>query len=111
MDHDEAPMSRPRSPEAEPTPAPSEAELSRIAREAVHQPADPRLDRQLARMGLMETPEPAEPGPVQPTGHSVVSASELERLERRLRRIDMTLAFLVAAVVIFALIDEILLFR
>ena len=37
-------MSGPQSPKAEP----NEAELSRIAREAVHQPADPRLDRQLA---------------------------------------------------------------
>ena len=59
-------MSGPQSPKAEPMAAPNEAELSRIAREAVHQPADPRLDRQLARMGVMETAgarrRPAESG-------------------------------------------------
>jgi hypothetical protein len=111
MDHDEAPMIRRRPPEAEPTPAPSEGELSRIAREAVHQPADPRLDRQLARMGLMESPEPAELQPGQPAGHSAVSPSELGRLDRRLRRFEVILVVLVAAVGILALIDVILLLR
>ena len=111
MDHDETPMSRPHSPKAEPIPAPNEGELSRIAREAVHQPPDPRLDRQLARMGVMETSEPAEAQPGQLTSRSVASGSELERLDTKLRRIEMILGALVAAVGILALIEVILLFR
>ena len=39
-----------------PDPATSDAELSRIAREAVRQPPDPRMDRQLAKMGLTDDP-------------------------------------------------------
>jgi len=50
---DDTPEPRPRSPKAEPTSGPTEAELSRIAREAVHQAPDSRLDKQLARMGLL----------------------------------------------------------
>jgi hypothetical protein len=41
-----------------PTDDETAAELSRAAREAVRQQADPRIDRQLARMGL--APEPDE---------------------------------------------------
>ena len=36
------------------------AELSRAAREAVRQPADPRIERQLARMGLAPDDAPGE---------------------------------------------------
>ena len=51
---------------AEPTPEELQAaELSRAAREAVRQPADPRIDRQLARMGLADDEDPPKtaPGP------------------------------------------------
>jgi hypothetical protein len=65
MEHD-SPKGRPRPPKAEPMAAPSEAELSRMAREAVRQPADPRLDKQLAWMGLLDTDEPPEPGAAEP---------------------------------------------
>ena len=91
--------------------APSEGELSRMAREAVRQPPDPRLDRQLARMGLTEPAEPAEPHTGQPTGPSVPSGAELEGLDTRLRRIEVILVALVVAVGILALTVVILLFR
>jgi hypothetical protein len=52
--HADAPERRPGSPKAEPTPQPTEADLSLIAREAVHQPPDARLDKQLIRMGLLD---------------------------------------------------------
>ncbi len=67
MDHEEIAVSRPPSPKAETIAPPSEGELSRIAREAVHQPADPRLDRQLARLGVMDIPAPGVPKPGQPS--------------------------------------------
>ena len=51
------------TPTAEPTPEELQAaELSRAAREAVRQPADPRIERQLARMGLADDEDPAESG-------------------------------------------------
>jgi hypothetical protein len=111
MDHEETSMSRPQSPKAEPMAAPNEAELSRIAREAVHQPADPRLDRQLARLGVMEATEPAEDRPAQAAGRSVVSSAEVERLGTRLRRVEMIVWVLAVAVAILALITVILLVR
>ncbi len=52
------------TPPAEPSPEELQAaELSRAAREAVRQPADPRIDRQLARMGLADDEDPAPNGP------------------------------------------------
>ena len=111
MDHDETPMSRPISPKSESMPTPSEGDLSRIAREAVRQPPDPRLDKQLARMGLTDPSEPAEPRPGRPADPSVVSGSELERLQKELRRIAVILGVLVAAIGILALIEVILLLR
>lgn len=69
---------------AEPTPEELQAaELSRAAREAVRQPADPRIDRQLARMGLAtdEAPPP-EDGARVPA--RVVRAEDLARLEDEL---------------------------
>jgi hypothetical protein len=104
-------MSRPQSPKTEPMAAPNEAELSRIAREAVHQPADPRLDRQLARMGVMEAAAPAEDRPALAAGSSVASSAEVERLGTRLRRVEMILGVLAVAVATLALIAAILLIR
>lgn len=111
MEHDDTPKSRPRSPKAEPTPAPTEGELSRIARAAIRQPPDPRLDKQLARMGLMDTSQPGEPQPGQPTGRSVVIGPELERLRKELRRIEVILWVLVAVIGILAVMVMVLLFR
>ncbi len=48
------------------------AELSRAAREAVRQPADPRIDRQLAWMGLAEE----EPGAGGDGGPAEIVADE-----------------------------------
>jgi hypothetical protein len=111
MDQEETSMSQPQTPKAEPVAAPNEAELSRIAREAVHQPADPRLDRQLARMGVMEGAASAESPPGQVVGRSVESNAEVERLGARLRRIEMIVGVLVVAVAILAVIAVILLVR
>ena len=111
MDDHETSVSGRRSPKAGPVAGPNEAELSRIAREAVHQPPDPRLDRQLARMGVTEASAAAEAQPGQPTSRSIESGSELERLNTKLRRIEVILVAIVAAVGILALIDAILLFR
>jgi hypothetical protein len=104
-------MSQPPSPKAEPMAAPNEAELSRIAREAVHQPADPRLDRQLARMGVMDTADATAGPPAQATSQAVVSSAEVERLGARLRRVEMISGVLAVAVVVLAVIVVIQLVR
>jgi hypothetical protein len=111
MDQEETSVSGPQSPKAEPMAAPNEAELSRIAREAVHQPADPRLDRQLARMGVMETADATAGTPGQAASQSAVSSAEIERLGARLRRVEMIVGLLAAAVVVLAVIAGILLVR
>ena len=89
---------------------PSEAELSRIAREAVHQPADPRLDRQLARLGVMDPPAPgkAEAGLPSP---AVVSDPALERISARLRRVEMLLGVVAVGIAITAVAAVALLLR
>ncbi len=111
MDPAETSSSRSPSPKVDPTAAPNEAELSRIAREAVHQAPDPRLDRQLARLGVGETPEPAPSQPVQAPGPSVVTGAELERLDARLRHMELLVVAVIAVVGILALIEVILLVR
>jgi hypothetical protein len=111
MDQEETSMSQSQSPKAEPVAAPNEAELSRIAREAVHQPADPRLDRQLARMGVMDSAEQAAGPPGQATSQAVVSSAEVERLGVRVRRLETIAGVLAAAVVVLAVILVILLVR
>ena len=74
----------PEAPPTEPTPEELQAaELSRAAREAVRQPADPRIDRQLARMGLAtDDAPPPEDGARVPA--RVVRAEDLARLEDEL---------------------------
>jgi hypothetical protein len=109
--HDDTPESRPHPSKPEPIRAPTEAELSRIAREAVHQPPDARLDKQLVRMGLMDAPEPAEPQPPQPTSHPVAIDPELERLRDELRRTKVALWILVGVSAILAVVIVALLFR
>ena len=102
MQHDDTPKGRPRSPQSKSMPAPTEAELSRVAREAVRQPPDPRLDKELARMGLMDASEPTEPQPTRPSVHSVVIDPELERLRKQQRRMKVILWMLVAVIGILA---------
>ena len=100
---DETPTTRPSAPAADPTT--SDAELSRIAREAVRQPADPRMDRQLARMGLTDGGEPDARRSSQAAGPSALStanAEGIERLQRRLRRLEVVVVLLVLAVVALA---------
>ena len=113
MDQDKTAVRPPPSPKAEPIAIPSEGELSRIAREAVHQPPDPRLDKQLARMiGVMDPSESAGVAPSQPTAKlSVVSGADLERLQARLRRMEIALVGLAVAVGILAVIAVGLLVR
>jgi hypothetical protein len=107
MDDAETPASRPASPTAEPRPAPTEAELSRIARDAVRQPADPRLDRQLAAMGLAGPVEAAQREPRPQAGRGL----EVERFDRRVRRLEVATALLAAAVVILGAAVLVLLSR
>ena len=58
------------------------AELSRAAREAVRH-TDPRIDRQLARMGLADAAEPATDAPARPQVR-VVRPEDVDRLEGQL---------------------------
>jgi hypothetical protein len=101
---DETLVTRPAAPLAEPTT--SDAELSRIAREAVRQPADPRMDRQLARMGLTDDPEdPARPStPAAAASALAIATERTGRLEGRVRRLEFAVVILVVAVVVLAAI-------
>jgi hypothetical protein len=110
MDAD-TPKSRTQAPRAEPPPTPSEAELSRIAREAVHQPADARLDKQLARMGLIDVPEGAETQAGHPAARAIAVDPELERLRQDLRRLRSILWALVGVIVVLAIAVVVLLIR
>src|SRR5215203_1471773 len=107
MDDGERPASRPASPTAEPRQAPSDTELSRIAREAVHQPPDPRLDRHLQRMGLVDPPDTPAAGVMQPIGTPVASGPNVELLERRLRQVEIGIAILAIALVVLAIVEVI----
>jgi hypothetical protein len=71
------------NPPAELTPEELQAaELSRAAREAVRQPADPRIDRQLARMGLADDEDPTQNGLKAPARG--VRAEDVDRIEEQL---------------------------
>jgi hypothetical protein len=86
--------SEPAPAAAEPTPEDLQAaELSRAAREAVRQPADPRIDRQLARMGLAPTDDEggAAVGGPRP-GPRAVRPEELDRIEEALASTQESLA-------------------
>jgi hypothetical protein len=100
---DETPTTRPPTPAAEPTT--SDAELSRIAREAVRQPADPRMDRQLARMGLTDGADDdarrASPA-AGPSALSTANAARIEQLASRVRWLQVLVVVLLIAVVALA---------
>ena len=59
----------------------------------------------------MDTSEPAEPQPGQPTGRSVVIGPELERLRKELRRVEVILWVLLAVSGILAVMVVVLLIR
>src|SRR3954467_9066737 len=105
MDDGDAPASRPARPAPGPKPAPTETELSRIAREAVHQAPDPRLDRHLQRMGLVDAPEPAARDAVQPIETPVEADPALDLLDQRVRRLEVVLIVLGIVVVILAFVE------
>ena len=66
------------------------AELSRAAREAVRH-TDPRIDRQLARMGLADPEAPDADAPVRAQAR-VVRPEDVERLEEELSAAHVGLA-------------------
>jgi hypothetical protein len=99
--------SPPAKTEPTPTPTPTDAELSRIAREAVRQPADPRLDKQLERMGLTESPAATA---AQAKAHAAIDPT-VEALQGRLRRVESIVWVLVVTVAILAVAVVVLLFR
>jgi hypothetical protein len=107
MDPDETPMPKPQPTKAEHTPAPTDAELSRIAREAVRQPADPRLDKQLERMGLTDAPAP----PATPASAQIAIDPTVEALGGRLRRVESIVWLLLVAVGILGVAVVVLLLR
>jgi hypothetical protein len=96
---DEMPTTRPPAPTAEPMT--SDADLSRIAREAVRQPADPRMDRQLARMGLTDGGEPDARRTTQ-AAQAAASAQQIAQLEGQVRRLRVLVVVLAVAVVALA---------
>jgi hypothetical protein len=100
-------MSPSQPTKAETTPTPTDAELSRIAREAVRQPADPRLDKQLERMGLTDAPAATAS---QATAHAAIDPT-VEALQGRLRRVESIIWVLVVAVAILAAAVVVLLLR
>ena len=104
-------MTRPPSPKTEPDGAPTDEALSRIAREAVHQPADPRLDRQLARLGVMDVPESVDPAPRRTSGTPPVTAADLARLEAKLGRTQAILWVVLVAVGVVVVLEAIQLLR
>jgi uncharacterized membrane protein len=106
VEPDETPLSPPPSKAAS-TPAPTDAELSRIAREAVRQPADPRLDKQLERMGLTDAPVTT----ASPAKANAAIDPTVEALQGRLRRVESIVWVLVVAVVILAVAVALLLLR
>jgi hypothetical protein len=100
MDDGEMSASSPGSARPGPASAPTEAELSRMAREAVRQPPDPRLDKQLQRMGLADSPGAAADA-------SARSDAEVERLQRRVRRLEALAIALAIAVGVLVVIEAI----
>ena len=100
-------MSPSQPTKAETTTTPSDAELSRIAREAVRQPADPRLDKQLERMGLTDAPAATAS---QAKAHAAIDPT-VEALQGRLRRVESIVWVLVVAVALLAVAVVVLLLR
>jgi hypothetical protein len=107
----ETPESPAPAPKGQPSLQLTEAELSRIAREAVHQAPDARLDKQLVRMGLMDAAESAAPVAGQAPTKPIAVDPELGRLREELRRARLILWGLVGVIVILAIAVVVLLVR
>lgn len=108
---DVAPDGEPQPAPAAPTPGQTDAELSRIAREAVHQAPDPRLDKQLERMGLLDAADSPEPVSARSTASADAAEAEVERLREELRRSRANVWMLVAACAVLAIAVVVLLIR
>jgi len=94
-----------QKPKAEPIQPPTEAELSRIAREAVHQPADARLDRQLIRMGVIDADETTpDTKPAQPAGGSPTVDQAVTELQNEIRRTKRLVWLLVGVIAILVIV-------
>lgn len=108
---------RPAKPDA--TSRYTEAELSRIAREAVHQEPDVRLDKQLARLGLVDDAEATREPTTQPATPPVaIDPAEVERLREEykalrseLDRSIMLVRILIVVLVVLAIVVVVLLVR
>jgi hypothetical protein len=74
-----------------------------MAREAVRQPADPRLDKQLERMGLADSPVTA-------ADVAARADAEVERLQRRIRRLEALAIALAIAAGVLVVVEAIQLF-
>jgi len=107
VEPDDTPLSTSQPAKAGATSTPTDAELSRIAREAVRQPADPRLDKQLERMGLTEAPTTTAS---QAKAQAAIDPT-VEALQRRLHRVESIVWVLVVAVAILAVAVVVLLLR
>jgi len=97
----------PSQPTKAETTTPTDTELSRIAREAVRQPADPRLDKQLERMGLTDAPAATTS---QANAQATIDPT-VEALQGRLSRVESIVWVLVGAVGILAVAVVVLLLR
>ena len=80
-------------------------ELSRMGREAVRQPPEPRLDKELARMGLIDAVETAQPDPGQarggpPRSAPASNACELSYGESRSRSWGLAVSTVLLAVMV-----------
>jgi hypothetical protein len=74
-----------------------------MAREAVRQPPDPRLEKQLQRMGLADAPGSAADASARPD-------AEVEQLQRRIRRLETLAIALAIAVGVLVVIEAIQVF-
>ncbi len=95
---------------------PTEAELSRRARGVLHEPPDPRLDKQLTALGLGDTDEPAPTprrgrSPTTPIDRPHDPRLEPAHLDARMTRLEGITVGLVAAVVFLTILVLILLVR
>jgi hypothetical protein len=107
MEHDDTSATPSRTSKATPT----ERELSRMGREAVRQPPDPRLDKELERMGLTDAPDIAGSQAGQSRGRPVAVDPELERLRQRLRNVQVALLVVAVIAGVLAVMVVILLAR
>ena len=117
--HDDTTDDVTQPPKSDATARYTEAELSRIAREAVHQPADARLDKQLARLGLVDDTETTPEPTTQPATPPVtIDPAEVERLRdeyktlrAELNRSIMLVRILIGLLVVLGIVVVIMLVR